>query len=307
MPSLDQVQINAGSDGLVILKICLAFILFSLAIDIKKEDFKTLYTNPKSVIIGCISQIIVLPLITYLLILIVKPPASIAMGMMLVAACPCGNMSTYVSYLAKGFIPLSITITAISTLSASITTPFNFYLYASHYAPTKIALQEIHISFAYLLSSILLLLVLPLLSGILLKQYFPVFIQIINKPVKKLALLFFFIFLFAAFIVNRQVFIDYLPQIFGIVFIQNALAFLIGYIFPKIFNLPETHCRSISIETGIHNSGLGLILVMTFFKGNGGMALIAAWWGIWHIIAGISLAYYWNWLSKRSLNKKQLV
>jgi BASS family bile acid:Na+ symporter len=109
-----------------------------LAIDIKKEDFKTLYTNPKSVIVGSISQIIVLPLFTYLLILVAKPPASIAMGMMMVAACPCGNMSTYVSYLAKGFIPLSITITAISTLSASFTTPFNFYLYASNYEPTQI-------------------------------------------------------------------------------------------------------------------------------------------------------------------------
>ena len=88
MPSIEQVQINAGGDGLIVLKICLAFILFSLAIDIKKEDFKTLYSNPKSVIIGSISQIIVLPLFTYLLVLLLNPPASIAMGMMLVAACP---------------------------------------------------------------------------------------------------------------------------------------------------------------------------------------------------------------------------
>lgn len=298
MPSIEQVQINAGGDGLIVLKICLAFILFSLAIDIKKEDFKTLYSNPKSVIIGCISQIIMLPLFTYLLILLVNPPASIAMGMMLVAACPCGNMSTYVSYLAKGFIPLSITITAISTLSASFTTPFNFYLYASNYAPTKVMLQEIHISFGYLLGSIFLLLVLPLVAGISLKQYFPSFIEKINKTVKIVALLFFLVFLIGAFIANKKVFIDYLPQIFGVVFIQNALAFLIGYLFPRMFKLPETHCRSISIETGIHNSGLGLILVMTFFKGNGGMALIAAWWGIWHIVAGMLLAYFWKRTTK---------
>lgn len=294
MTSLDQVQINANSDGLIVLKICLAFILFSLAIDIKKEDFKTLYTNPKSVIVGCVSQIILLPLLTFLLVLFLKPPASIAMGMIMVSACPCGNMSTYVSYIAKGFIPLSITITAISTLLASVTTPFNFYLYASHYQPANSMLQEIQISFGYLLSTIVLLLLLPLISGILLKQYFPVFINKINKPVKIIALLFFIVFLIGAFIGNRTVFIQYLPQIFGAVFIQNTLAFLIGYIFPRLFKIPETHCRSISIETGIHNSGLGLILVMTFFKGNGGMALIAAWWGIWHIIAGMTLAFYWS-------------
>lgn len=294
MSSLDQVQINADSDGLIVLKICLAFILFSLAIDIKKEDFKTLYSNPKSVLIGCLSQIIVLPLFTFVLVLILKPPTSIALGMMLVAACPCGNMSTYMSYLAKGFIPLSITITAISTLSASFTTPFNFYFYASHYAPAEAFLQEIHISFWSLLSSILLLLVLPLIAGISLKAYFPAFVNKISKSIKILALVFFLAFLIGAFAKNRIVFIEHLPEIFGIVCLQNFLAFIIGYFLPKLFRLPETHCRSISIETGIHNSGLGLILVMTFFNGNGGMALIAAWWGIWHIITGGIFALYWN-------------
>jgi BASS family bile acid:Na+ symporter len=292
--SLDAVQINASSDGLIVLKICLAFILFSLAIDIKKEDFKTLYTNPKSVIIGCFSQIFLLPFLTFVLVLIIKPPASIAMGMIMVSACPCGNMSTYISYIAKGFIPLSITITAISTLLASITTPFNFYFYASHYSPANAMLQEIHISFWYLLSSIILLLILPLMLGVSLQQFFPELIKKINKPVKIIALLFFILFLVGAFVGNRVVFIQYLPQIFGVVFIQNTLAFLVGYFFPKLFKIPETHCRSISIETGIHNSGLGLILVMSFFKGNGGMALIAAWWGIWHIISGMALAYFWK-------------
>lgn len=294
MDALSNVQINAGGDGLVILKICLAFILFSLAIDIKKDDFKVLFSNPKSVIVGCISQIVLLPLMTFLLVLVLKPSASIAMGMLLVAACPCGNMSTYISYLAKGFIPLSISITAISTLFASITTPFNFYFYASHYAPANEFLKEIHISFWYLLSSIILLLLIPLLTGILLKHYFPTKTNKISKPIKIVALLLFLLFLIGAFITNKTVFLKNISAIFWIVFIQNTLAFFVGYVFPKLFKLPETHCRSISIETGIHNSGLGLILVMAFFKGNGGMALIAAWWGIWHIIAGMALAYYWN-------------
>ena len=294
MSSLEQVQINGSGDGLIVLKVCLAFILFSLAIDIKKEDFATLYSNPKSVLIGCFSQIIVLPFFTFILVLIMKPPASIGLGMMLVAACPCGNMSTYMSYLAKGFIPLSITITAISTLSASFTTPFNFYFYASHYAPANAILQEIHISFLSLLSSIALLLVLPLVAGILLKKYFPTVINKINKPLKIAALLFFMAFLIGAFAANRKVFFEHLPEIFCIVCLQNFLAFVIGYFLSKIFKLPETHCRSISIETGIHNSGLGLILVMTFFSGNGGMALIAAWWGIWHIVTGGIFAFYWN-------------
>ncbi|MEZ5053454.1 MAG: bile acid:sodium symporter family protein [Chitinophagales bacterium] len=298
MNSIDNIQIETHGDSLIILKICLVFILFSLAIDIKKEDFKILFTNPKSVLIGSISQIILLPLCTFLLILVLKPSASIAMGMLMVAACPCGNMSTYVSYLAKGFVPLSITITAISTLSAAVTTPFNFYFYTSHYEPAKALLQEIHISFWYLLGSIVVLLLLPLLAGISLKKYYPEIVNKINKPVKTMALLFFLAFLVGAFIANKALFLQNLSSIFWIVFIQNSIAFLIGYLFPKLFRLPESHCRSISIETGIHNSGLGLILVLTFFKGNGSMALIAAWWGIWHIIAGMALAWLWNKTTK---------
>ena len=131
-----------------------------------------------------------------------------------------------------------------------------------------------------------------LLVGIAARHYFPEFIGKLNKPVKALALLMFLAFLVGAFVTNRAVFFEYLPAIFGVVFVQNALAFGIGYYFAKLFKLPEDQSRSISIETGIHNSGLGLILVMTFFKGNGGMAIIAAWWGIWHIVAGVALAQW---------------
>jgi bile acid:Na+ symporter, BASS family len=303
MNSIDTAQINANDGNMLILQICLAFILFSLAIDIKKDDFKTLLTNPKAVLIGCVSQMVILPFATYLIILWLKPVPSIALGMILVAACPCGNMSTYISYLAKGFIPLSITITTISTLSASFTTPFSFYLYASQYGPAQGLLHAIEIDFFELLRSVALILFLPLITGILARHFFPAFIQQINKPVKILALLLFLVFLVGAFITNSKVFIEFLPSIFGVVFIQNALAFAIGYYFARLFNLPEDQSRSVSIETGIHNSGLGLILVMTFFKGNGGMALIAAWWGIWHIVVGVALAQFWRWRDQRALSR----
>ncbi|HNE49631.1 MAG TPA: bile acid:sodium symporter family protein [Chitinophagales bacterium] len=294
MSSLDNIQLRAEGGDLLFLKICLAFILFSLAIDIKKEDFKTLFINPKSVLIGCFSQMVLLPLLTFILIKIMHPPASIAMGMLLVAACPCGNMSTYISYLANGFVPLSISITAISTISASVTTPFNFYFYASNYEPANALLHEIHISFSYLLLTILLLLMLPLAIGMISRAKFPNLTARITKPVKIIALLLFLLFMIGAFIKNYTVFMENIHQIFWYVFIQNALAFLVGYCFPRILKINKTHSRSISIETGIHNSGLGLILVLTFFNGNGGMALIAAWWGVWHIIAGLALALFWR-------------
>ena len=101
-------------------------------------------------------------------------------------------------------------------------------------------------------------------------------------------------FIFGALIKNREVFSQYIYLVVGIVFIQDLLGFVSGYFLGRLFHLEERDCRSISIETGIHNSGLGLILIFSFFNGLGGMALITAWWGLWHLIAGSSLAYYWN-------------
>lgn len=292
--TFDKVHIEVNNQGFIFLKFCLAFILFSLALDIKTEDFKTLLKFPKSVLIGGFSQIILLPAITFLLILLLKPHPSVALGAMLVAACPCGNMSTYISNLAIGFVPLSISITTLSTLLATISTPFNFYLYASHYAPTQRLLQEIHVSFGYLFQSIFFILLLPLALGMLLRYKFPNAVFRYSRGIKILAFLIFIVLLIAAFLTNRKQFIAFLPMVFWFVFVQNWLAFFSGYLLPRIFKLPEDHCRSISIETGIHNSGLGLLLAVTFFPGNGGMALLAAWWGIWHIVSGMSLAAIWR-------------
>lgn len=292
--TLDSVRIQVSNDGFFFLKICLAFILFSLAIDITKEDFKVLIQYPKSVIIGLLSQVFLLPGITFVFVYFFKPHPSIALGAFLVAACPCGNMSTYISSLSKGFVPLSISITTISTLLASFTTPFNFYLYASLYTPAQPILQSIEVSFGYLLQSIFFILILPLCLGMYLRMRIPNFISRWSKLIKSVALLIFIGLLAGAFISNRKIFIQYLPGIFWLVFFQNILAFFTGYVFSKLFCLPETHCRSISIETGIHNSGLGLLLAVTFFPNSGGIALLAAWWGIWHIVSGMSLAGFWH-------------
>ena len=97
-----------------------------------------------------------------------------------------------------------------------------------------------------------------------------------------------------AFTANFDLFISKIYLVLFIVFIHNAVALTSGYQMGAIFKLPLQDRRTLAIETGIQNSGLGLILIFTFFDGLGGMALVAAWWGIWHILAGLSLSFYWN-------------
>ena len=97
-----------------------------------------------------------------------------------------------------------------------------------------------------------------------------------------------------AFSANFDLFLSKIYLVVMIVFIHNAVALMSGYQLANLLRLPEPDKRTLAIETGIQNSGLGLILIFAFFEGLGGMALVAAWWGIWHILSGLTLSYYWN-------------
>ena len=109
--------------------IVIALIMFGVALDIRWRHFIDLLKNPKSVVVGAVSQFLLLPALTFLLVLIVKPTPTVALGMILVAACPGGNISNFMSYLAKGNTALSVSLTAVSTSLAVLMTPLNFTLW----------------------------------------------------------------------------------------------------------------------------------------------------------------------------------
>jgi BASS family bile acid:Na+ symporter len=268
--------------------------LFGIALDLRKEDFLQLLRNPKATLVGVLSQYVVFPLFTFVMVKLTHPHPSIALGMILIAACPSGNISGFITHTARGNTALSVSLTALSTIMAPISTPVLFAVFGSMDPATSQLLKTIHISLLDVLQSLFLLLLLPLLFGIVAQYFFPGAIQKSKKFFKTTSIFLFFFFILGALFKNKDVFINYIYLVIGLVFIQDLIGFLGGYFLGRIFNLSERDCRSISIETGIHNSGLGLVLIFTFFKGLGGMALIAAWWGIWHLVAGMLLATYWN-------------
>lgn len=304
-PSIDAIQIHFSSDNLVGLNICLGYIMFSVALELKKHDFVQLFKNPKAALVGVLSQYLVFPLLTFLLIKIAHPLPSIALGMILVAACPSGNVSNFITHTAKGNTALSVSLTALSTVLSPIATPLLFAVFGKMDSGTSQLLQSIHVSFSDVLQSLILLLLIPLISGLVVSYFFPGFTEKSKKFFKTTSLLIFFSFIIGAFLKNTDVFVNYIYLVVGLVFVQDMLGFASGYLLATAFGLKEKDRRSISIETGIHNSGLGLILIFSFFKGLGGMALIAAWWGIWHLIAGMGVASYWNRKDKlKKINPK---
>lgn len=292
--SLDLVTLNFNKDSLFLLNICLAFIMFGVAIELKTDDFKLLFKHPKAIFTGLISQFILLPAITFLLVWIIEPTAGIALGMILVAACPGGNVSNFFSILSKGNVALSVSITAIASSLAVILTPLNFTFWASMYEPTNKLMKSVSLDVYGIVITIIFVLLVPLIIGMWVNHTNPTFTEKYSSIIRKISILIFSAFVVIGLASNFDYFVNYIHIILLFVLVHNALAFVTGYTTGLLVGLPEKDKRSVAIETGIQNSGLALVLIFDFFNGLGSMAIVAAWWGIWHLIAGFTLSWYWS-------------
>jgi len=295
MSELDQLRINFNPQSLMALNVILALVLFGISLELKKEDFIALLHNKKSTVAALFSHFILLPALTFLLVIILKPTASIALGMILVGACPGGNMSNFFTHIAKGNTALAVSTTSLSHIMAIVLMPLNFSFYGSLYPPAAALLQEIHLSTVEVLQTVVILVVLPLLAGMLLRHYKATFADRLLPYMRKISFAAFAFFLVAAFAANASVFLSTLHIILPIVIAHNTLALGSGYAFARLLRLSAADCKTITFETGIQNSGLGLILIFGFFNGLGGMALVAACWGVWHLVSGFTVA---KWFSK---------
>lgn len=294
MESLDALSLNLNNDGLLVMNVSLAVIMFGVALELTAEDFRQIVKNPKSTLVGVAAQYFLLPFATYVLVILIQPQPSLALGMMMVAACPGGNVSNFFSMLSRANVALSVSLTAISTLGAIIMTPFNFALWASLYGPTKAILAEIHLNYFEVFRVIVLILGIPLILGMLVRHFKENLARKISPFMKTFGIIFFGGFVVVAFGMNFDNFINYVHIVFLLVLLHNSIALFSGYGLASLFRLGKKERKTISIETGIQNSGLGLVLIFAFFDGLGGMALVAAWWGIWHIISGFALSWYWS-------------
>jgi len=298
---LSDISIQFSEGSLILLNICLGVIMFGIALGIRLKDFKKLMLSPRSTAAGVLSQFIVLPALTFLIVLTLRPHPAIALGMILVAACPGGNISNFISSISGANVSLSVGLTGIATLLTPIMTPVNFDIWARLYPGTDFLLRTFSISFLDILQTVFLLLIIPLILGMTCRAKLPKLTQWIEKPIRIVSVLILFGFISVALAKNFEAFKTYLGFVFLIVLLHNAIAFMSGYLIAYFFKVPRADRRSICVETGIQNSGLGLIIIFTFFNGNGGMALVAAWWGIWHIIAGLTLSQVFRRIDKKHL------
>jgi bile acid:Na+ symporter, BASS family len=289
--AIDQVRLNFNPQGLMAINAAIGLMMLGVSLDLKIEDFKRILIFPKAPCIGLTAQFILLPAFTFLLTLILKPHPSMALGMILVAACPGGNLSNIMTYLAKGNCAVSISMTAISTIAAIFMTPLNLSIWGSLNPVTAEILRKVSLSPVDVFITVFVILGIPLFLGQMLIRFFPTLADRVRRPFKIFSLIFFILIVCGALAANWKNFISYVGIVMFAVFVHNALALNLGYWSGRLAGLEERDARATSLEVGIQNSALGLVLVFNFFDGLGGMAILVAWWGVWHIIAGLTTAF----------------
>jgi len=298
--AIDAINVNINVAGMNAINIILSFVMFGVALGIKPSIFIEVFKKPKSVFVGVLCQLILLPMLTCILAILMNDWISpmMGLGMILVAACPGGNISNFISSLSKANIELSVSLTAISTSLAVILTPANFWFWGTVYlkfANVAADVPTLVIPLWEVFKTIFILLGIPLVLGMLCSHYLPKVANALKKPLQILSIVFFLGIVILSFSNNFDAFMQCIRSIFVIVLIHNLLALSIGFSTASAFKLPWKDRKTLTIETGIQNSGLGLVLLFNpaifgHFPPHGGMLVITAWWGIWHIISGLTVA-----------------
>ncbi|MDI9335574.1 MAG: bile acid:sodium symporter family protein [Gammaproteobacteria bacterium] len=294
MLPIDEVRLNFNPDSLQILNIVIGFIMFGIALDTKLEDFKRVVKVPLAMTVGIVAQFLLLPATTYGLSLALQVGPSIALGMLLVACCPPGNLSNVLTHRCGGNVALSVSMTAISNALCIVLMPVNFAFWGALHPTASPLLKTISLSPLDMTLHIIAIIGLPFVLGIWCAIKLPKLTARIKRPAGLLSIFLLVVFIVGAIAGNWQYFMDFVGLVLLAVVLQDAMAFAIGYFCARATGLAEYDRKAIAMEVGVRNAGLGLVLIFAFFEGLGGMAVVAGVWGFWDLIAGLILAEWWR-------------
>lgn len=284
----------------LILSLVLATMVFSVALELKVSDFRRVAQTPRAVVCGLTPQFILLPAGTWIATLLLDLPPNVEAAMILVAACPGGSLSNVITHFGRGNTALSVSVSAVASLIALVATPFNFSWMVASNPATAGWLLKLDINPSDIWVSLLLLLAVPMALGLILSHRLPRLTARIQKPLANFSLVALLAFIVLGLIKERQLLTLGLLPMLLIVTLHNASGLFFGWITSVAMRISERDRRAVMIEGGMQNSGLALGIIAVQFNSDLGMVLIASLWGIWHIVSGLSLAFYWRHKDARS-------
>lgn len=283
----------------ILLNAVLFAMIFSVALELRPADFVRVAKHPLPVAAGLVAQFMILPVFTFVATLLLNLPANIEAGMLLVAACPCGSLSNFVTHYSRGNTALSVSITAVANVLALLMTPTNFTWMIANNPNTAAWLQEIAVDPGMIWITLAFVLALPLSLGLLTRHYLPDLSARIQQPLGRFAVAALFAFVIIAVVRDRHMMFLGIGGLVAIVVLHNASGLMIGYLSGVLARLSVPDRKALTFETGMQNSGLALAIIGTQFDADVGMVIVAGLWGTWHIVSGFSLAHYWRAQSKR--------
>ncbi len=286
---IDDFTIELGQSSELGLALALAAMMFSVALNLAPSSFGFLRTNPRAFLLGLFAQLVALPCLTLVLCYLIAPMPSVALGMILIACCPGGNVSNMLVLLSRGNAALSVSLTAFSSVSAAFVTPIAILFWSSYYPPTAELLTTIELDKLSFLIQTATVLGLPLLLGILCNVRFPNIAAVIRKPLVVFSSALLLLIVIGGAIQYWQTFLSIGTGLLVIVVLHNSAAFLLGNTIARLARLGSADRRALSFEVGIQNAGLGIVILLTQLGGLGGAFIVAGLWGTWHIIAGLVL------------------
>lgn len=279
---------------LVVLNVVMAAMMYGVSLTLRPADFVAVLRRPTAPFAGLAAQFILLPATTALAAWALRLDPELALGMLLVASCPGGSFSNLMTWRARGDVALSVSMTAVSSVAATLMTPLNFTFWGWANPVTRAYLTEITIAPGGILAVVVLVLAVPLVLGMLTGRHFPRFAMQSDRPLRRLSLLVLLAFVGIAFVANLDLFVRRFHTFFWLVVAQNLLALGLGMAAARLLRVGEAARRAVTLEVGIQNSGLGLVIIFTFFPEAGGMMLITAFWGVWHLVSGLVLSGWWG-------------
>ena len=242
--------------------IILALIMLGLGLGLKIDDFTRILKTPKDFFVGFFSQLIILPLVAYLLIIILKVPPEISIGVMIIAAAPGGVTSNILTKFANGDVALSISLTAVISLISIITVPLIIFTSADLFGITNISQN---ISMTGIALKMFLVVTVPVILGMIIRKFAENFVNSKIQIFEKLNIILFVIFFIAAFYEERESFIDFLIQAGFITFILNITMMIVAYYLGKTFASGIKQQKCIALECGLQNGTLAIFVSTQIF------------------------------------------
>ena len=263
----------------------LGVIMFGMGLTLKFDDFKVVFSRPRDVIVGCLAQFTVMPLLAWVLARIFGLDQALTVGVILVGCCPGGTASNVITYLAKGDLALSVGMTGVSTLLAPILTPLLVLLLAG---------QSVDVDVVAMFLSILWVVILPIVAGLIVKRLWPTQTEKATAYLPALSsvtICFIVLIIIAA---NAHKLLTGGLIIILVVMLHNILGLALGYLIGRIMKLEPSKRKAISIEVGMQNSGLASSLATLHFAAYPMATIPGAIFSVWHNISGAIVARYYN-------------